>query len=146
LAADSHSCRQRFHDHPLSKTLERVRWRKAGALDLRLVVIRPVPCQGPGAKSGAGLRRRRVLHAASGAAKEYGWTAKPNVIPLPKWRDPENKYRASTLDLISELRRELWADAIDRTHLTDFMSGRPSHPKSHKCKPNLASCLFAATA
>jgi len=80
------------------------------------------------------------------AAKEYGWTAKPNVIPLPKWRDPEKKHRASTLDLISELRRELWADAIDRTHLTDFMSGRPSHSKSHKCKPNLASCLFAATA
>lgn len=184
------------------KTLQRVRWRKAGALDLRLVVIRPVPYQGPGGKKlyrqpaylictdpelpieellqsyvwrwdievnhrdektllGVGQAQVQnpysawavpasavaaysMLHLA--AAKEYGWTAKPNVIPLPKWRDPEKKHRASTLDLINELRRELWADAIDRTHLTDFMSGRPSHSKSHKCKPNLASCLFAATA
>jgi len=70
------------------KTLERVRWRKAGALDLRLVVIRPVPCQGPGGQKAApasAVAAYSMPHLA--AAKEYGWTAKPNVIPLPKCMD-----------------------------------------------------------
>jgi hypothetical protein len=184
------------------KTLERVRWRKAGKEDLRLVVIRACKYRGPGKKPlyrqpaylictdpelplkellqtyiwrwdievnhrdektllGVGQAQVRnplsawsipasavaayaMLHLA--AVHAYGWTGKPNVIPLPHWRDPGKKRRASTLDLVNELRRELWVEAIHSQHLRDFVNGKSPNPKSQKCKPNLASCLFAATA
>ena len=184
------------------KTIDRVRWRKAGAMDLRLVVIRPIPYRGPGGNRqyrqpaylictdpelpleellqnyiwrwdievnhrdektlmGVGQAQVRnplsawsvpasavaayaMLHLA--AVHAYGWSAKPNVIPPPKWRDPAKKRRASTLDLINELRRELWVDAIHSQHLSDFVNARSPGTKSFKCQPSLASCLFAATA
>lgn len=184
------------------KTLDRVRWRKAGNIDLRLVVIRPVPYRGPGAKRlyrqpvylictdpdlpvgellqsyiwrwdievnhrdektllGVGEAQVRnplsawsipasavaayaMLHVA--AVHAYGWSGKPNVIPPPKWRDPQKKRRASTLDLINELRRELWTEAIHSKHLDDFVNAKSPDTKSLKYPPSIASCLFAATA
>ncbi len=184
------------------KTIERVRWRKAGMIDLRLVVIRPVAYQGPGKKRyyrqpaylictdpdlslgellqcyiwrwdievnhrdektllGVGEAQVRnplsawsvpasavaayaMLHLA--AVHAYGWSAKPNVIPPPKWRDPRKKRRASTLDLVNELRRELWSETIHAKHLTDFVHAKTPHTNSLKCLPSIASCLFAATA
>jgi len=184
------------------KTIEPVRWSKAGAMDMKLVVIRPVPYQGPGGirqyrqpaylictdpnlaveeilqsyvgrwdievnhrdeKTLLGVGQAQVRNAYSAwaipasavaayamlhlaAAKAYGWTGKPNVIPQPKWRQSKKKHRASTLDLINELRRELWAEAIDGSHLTDFMQGISPETKSGKCRLNLASALFSATA
>lgn len=85
-----------------------------------------------------------MLHVA--AVHAYGWAGKPNVIPPPKWRDPQKKRRASTLDLINELRRELWAEAIHTKHLTDFVNAKSPDTKSIKYIPSIASCLFAATA
>lgn len=184
------------------KTIERVRWRKAGKIDLRLVIIRPVPYRGPGGKRhyrepaylictdpnlavetllqnyiwrwdievnhrdektllGVGEAQVRnplsawsipasavaayaMLHVA--AVHAYGWAGKPNVIPPPKWRDPKSKQRASTLDLLNEMRRELWSEAIHTKHLTDFMNEKPPQAMSIKCRPSIASCLFAATA
>jgi hypothetical protein len=183
------------------KTLDRVRWRKAGEQDLRLVVIRPVPYTGPGGKRlyrqpaylictdpelcledilqsylwrwdievnhrdektllGVGqaqVRNKRsawsvpasavaaysMLHLA--AIQAYGWSGDPQVIPQPKWRKPERKHRASTMDLINELRRELWADAIHSSHLTDFMQGVSPKAMSEKCSPSLVSSIFSAT-
>lgn len=184
------------------KTIERVRWRKAGSVDLRLLVIRPVPYLGPGGKRqyrqpaylictdpkltveeilqsyiwrwdievnhrdektllGVGEAQVRnplsawsipasavaayaMLHVA--AVHAYGWTGKPNVIPPPRWRDPKKKRRASTLDLINELRRELWSEAIHTKHLTDFVNAKSPDMKSLKYIPNIASSLFSATA
>ncbi len=184
------------------KTIDRVRWRKAGNIDLRLVVIRPVPYRRSGAKRhyrqpaylvctdpdlpieellqnyiwrwdievnhrdektllGVGQAQVRnplsawsipasavaayaMLHVA--AIHAYGWTGKPNVIPPPKWRDPRKKHRASTLDLINELRRELWTEAIHSRHLIDFVNAKTPDTKSIKYQPSIASCLFAATA
>jgi len=182
------------------KTLDRVRWRKAGEQDLRLVVIRPVPYKGPGGKRqyrqpaylictdpdlaleelmqsyiwrwdievnhrdektilGVGQAQVRnpnsawsipasavaayaMLHLA--AIHAYGWAGKPQKIPNPKWRK-STKHRASTLDLINELKRELWADAIHHNHLTDFMHAVSPDTKCDKRHPNLASSLFTAT-
>lgn len=50
------------------------------------------------------------------------------------------------MDLINELRRELWASAIKESHLTDFMNSVSPDTKSEKCNPNLASSVFAANA
>jgi hypothetical protein len=41
------------------------------------------------------------------AIKAFGWDGQPHNLPPPKWRDPNKKKRASTLDLTNELRREL---------------------------------------
>jgi hypothetical protein len=85
-----------------------------------------------------------MLHIA--AIKAYGWAGQPGVIPPAKWRNPKNKHRASTQDLINELRRELWASAIKEQHLTDFMRRAQPNTKSIKCGPNLPSALLALTA
>lgn len=84
-----------------------------------------------------------MLHLA--AIKAYGWDGKPNGIPQPAWRDEKKKKRASTLDLINELRRELWASAIHQNHLTDFLHAKSPETKSVKSIPNIASCLFSGT-
>jgi len=85
-----------------------------------------------------------MLHLA--AIKAYGKSGKPGVIPEALWRDPSKKQRASTQDLINELRRELWAAAIRPEILTDFMTRARQPTKSVKCGPDLCSSLFAMTA
>lgn len=85
-----------------------------------------------------------MLHLA--AIKAYGQGGKPTAIPEAKWRRPWKKIRPSTQDLINELRRELWAQAIRPGHLTDFMHTARHRTKPLKSEPNLCSCLFAATA
>lgn len=84
-----------------------------------------------------------MLHIA--AMKAYGWAGKPDVIPAPKWRDPNKKKRSSTQDLLNELRRELWSRAIRPSHLNDFMHHVPQETKSEKCYPKLCDALFYAT-
>ena len=184
------------------KTIERARWRKAGEMDLRLVVIRAIPRKGPRGnraysqpaylictdpslalgdllqsyiwrwdievnhrdeKTLLGVGEAQVRNPESAwsvpasavaayamlqlaAIRAFGWDGKPNVIPPPQWRDPEKKRRASTLDLVNELRRELWADAIHNMNLTDFKNGKSPDAKSVKYQPNLGSALFTATA
>ena len=85
-----------------------------------------------------------MLHVA--AMKAYGWNGKPNTIPAAKWRDPKKKKRASTQDLINELRRELWAESINPKHLTDFMNRDASGMKSVKGETDMCSAILASTA
>jgi hypothetical protein len=59
---------------------------------------------------------------------------------------PRRPQRPSTQDLINELRRELWANAIRPEVLTDFMNTAHGNTKPLKFTPNLCSSLFAATA
>lgn len=80
------------------------------------------------------------------AIKAYGKNGKPDTIPEAKWRRPSKKPRPSTQDLLNELRRELWAQAIRPEHLTDFMHAARHRTKPLKSEPNLCSTLFAATA
>jgi hypothetical protein len=185
------------------KTLSPVRWRAAGEIDLRLLVIRPVgfrPRKGARMsytrpaylictdaqmpadeilqeyvwrwdievnhreeKTILGVGQAQVrnpnsvqdipasavaayamLHLA--AIKAYGKGGKPAIIPEAKWRRPWKKIRPSTQDLLNELRRELWANAIRQPHLSDFMTNARQHTKSLKSAPDLCSTLFAATA
>jgi hypothetical protein len=192
----------KWHDFEV-KTLAPVRWRAAGEIDLRLVIIRPV---GYRLRKGGKLLYRQpaylictdvnlsledilqeyiwrwdievnhrdektilgvgqaqvrnehsvtsvpatavaayaMLHLA--AIKAYGKHGKPGVIPEALWRDPDQKQRASTQDLINELRRELWATAIRPEILTDFMTRAHRATKSVKSAPDLCSSLFAMTA
>ena len=85
-----------------------------------------------------------MLHVA--AMKAYGWAGKPEMIPPPKWRDPKKKKRASTLDLINELRRELWSHAIRPSHLFDFVNRPSGELKSEKSYPTLMDATLYSTA
>lgn len=185
------------------KTIAPVRWRVAGAIDLRLVVIRPVGyrlrkgarklytqpayliCTDPhlpiedllqeyiwrwdievnhrDEKTILGVGQAQVrnensvksipatavaalamLHLA--AIKAYGQRGGPESIPAPKWRNRTKKKRPSTQDLINELRRELWAEAIRPEILSDFMNKTKGQKTSVKSDPDICSALFAATA
>lgn len=185
------------------KTLAPIRWRAAGEMDLRLVVIRPVGyrprkgarksytqpayliCTDPDLpleellqqyvwrwdievnhrdeKTILGVGQAQVrnensvrnipatavaayamLHLA--AIKAYGQGGKPTAIPEAKWRKPSKKQRPSTQDLINELRRELWAQAIRPEILTHFMNKAQAKQKLVKFQPDICSSLFAATA
>jgi len=185
------------------KTLDPLRWRAAGKIDLRLVVIAPVAyrrrpngkrlyrqpgyliCTDPDLpletlvqeyiwrwdievnhrdeKTILGVGQAQVRNANSvesvpaaavaayamlhvAAMKAYGWNGKPNTIPEAKWRNPKKKKRASTQDLINELRRELWSESINPKHLTDFMNRNPSATKSVKSETDLCSAILASTA
>lgn len=185
------------------KTLAPLRWRAAGDMDLRLVVIAPVAymrrpngkrlyrqpgyliCTDPDLplatlvqeyiwrwdvevnhrdeKTILGVGQAQVrnehsvatvpaaavaayamLHVA--AMKAYGWSGKSNTIPPAKWRNPEKKKRASTQDLVNELRRELWSESINPRHLTDFMNRSATGTKPVKSETDLCSAILASTA
>lgn len=185
------------------KTLGPLRWRAAGEMDLRLVVIAPVAymrrpngkrlyrqpgyliCTDPDLpletlvqeyiwrwdievnhrdeKTILGVGQAQVRNAHSvesvpaaavaayamlhvAAMKAYGWNGKPNTIPAAKWRDPKKKKRASTQDLVNELRRELWSDSINPKHLTDFMNPDASGMTSVKSITDMCSAILASTA
>ena len=85
-----------------------------------------------------------MLHVA--AIRAYGWAGKANIIPLPKWRDPKKKKRASTLDLVNELRRQLWSRAIRPSHLSHFANNNHTLTKPQKYSPQLQSALNYRTA
>jgi len=54
--------------------------------------------------------------------KLWGVKGMPQPRNIPKWQNPNRKYRASTNDLIKQLRSELWADSICSLNLSDFVS------------------------
>jgi len=67
----------------------------------------------------------------------------PLAIPVPKWR-PHKRSRASTQDLISLLRQELWAQTITSHNSSYFRSTVSRNHKSQKSVPNLPGALFYA--
>jgi hypothetical protein len=58
--------------------------------------------------------------------KIWGVKGIPQQHNIPKWQDLTKKHRASTNDLIKQLRSELWADSIASTNFSDFVSKQNS--------------------
>ena len=85
-----------------------------------------------------------MLHLA--AMKAFGWEGRPTSLPAPAWRDPKKKTRASTLDLINEIRRELWSGSIRSSHFTDFAQPDRRGTKSEKRSPSIGDAIFYSTA
>jgi hypothetical protein len=77
------------------------------------------------------------------ARKAFPSERLPLSMPLPKWRSHKQS-RASTQDLISLLRQELWADAITSRNFSHFRSTGTGNHKSRKLLPNLPGALFYA--
>jgi hypothetical protein len=72
----------------------------------------------------------------------YGPTGAPDRINDPKWyRRPPNQ-RATTNELINQLRFELWAPALSQQHFHDFSHQTIPNQKSRKCPLPLAAAAF----
>jgi hypothetical protein len=84
-----------------------------------------------------------MLHLAG--IRAFGWSGSAHSLPLPKWRNPHKKKRASTLDLINELRRELWSEGIRIPRFPGFDEPCPLEQKPEKLYPSLPDMLFYAT-
>ena len=75
----------------------------------------------------------------------YGVNGLPDALPPPKWRK-KKKPRASTSDLISQLRHDLWGEALGLAHFSGFGEGDLPKAKPEKFKPHLPSAVLYATA
>ena len=62
-------------------------------------------------------------------------------LPTPKWRQKPAR-RVTTMDLINNLRHELWAQSI---HFSGFVNNAPKNTKPQKCDPTLQNALFYAS-
>lgn len=78
------------------------------------------------------------------AARAFGINGLPAALPPPKWRAKHVKPRASTPDLLNQLRYELWGRAIANAHFSGFPHTKNSHTKPEKLKPDLAATVFYA--
>ncbi|KAF0153814.1 MAG: hypothetical protein FD159_2759 [Syntrophaceae bacterium] len=76
-------------------------------------------------------------------ANTYGVNGLPDALPPPKWRK-KKKPRASTANLISQLRYDLWSEALGFTHFSGFASGHSPSTKPEKFKPHLPSAVLYA--
>jgi hypothetical protein len=69
----------------------------------------------------------------------------PDAVPPPKWRQRQPKLRASTQDLVRQLRHELWGDAL---HTKSFCRVRPQtrlDRTRQKLHPSLAAAVLSAS-
>jgi hypothetical protein len=77
------------------------------------------------------------------ATQTYGNGGAPDRQHQPKWHRRAPHKRATTNELINQLRIELWASALQPGHFSDFMSGTPPNQKSKKCECNPAAAMFS---
>lgn len=78
------------------------------------------------------------------AARAYGPAGMPETLPLPSWRKREPPRRATTMNLIQQLRYELWSHGMRATNFSGFTSRDPSTQKPEKHFLPLESALFYA--
>ncbi len=77
------------------------------------------------------------------ATQAYGKSAVPDRQHQPKWYRRGADKRATTNELINQLRIEMWAAALRPGYFSDFMSGIAPVQKSPKCKLNPAAAMFS---
>ncbi|MCG3129031.1 MAG: hypothetical protein CHACPFDD_03928 [Phycisphaerae bacterium] len=80
------------------------------------------------------------------AVKAYGPTGVSNALPPPAWRRAAPAPRPSTMQLINELRHELWNQAISSAGLHPFPTTTPENQKAQKPTPKIATSLFYTVA
>jgi hypothetical protein len=82
-----------------------------------------------------------LILAANRALKKCDYT-----LPLPNWRKPISKPRATTLDMIRHLRAELWGKALGVENFEDFRKDANDDLKPTKLTPHLPSAVLYASA
>jgi hypothetical protein len=76
------------------------------------------------------------------SAKAYGQDGSPDRLAQAKWYQRQPTQRATTSELINQLRRELWSEALNSNHFADFTSATPPDQKSEKCPVPFQSAAF----
>jgi hypothetical protein len=77
------------------------------------------------------------------ATQTYGKNGAPDRQHQPKWYRRRKDQRATTNELINQLRIELWASSLRPEHFSDFMTGTRSCQKSEKSECNPAAAMFS---
>lgn len=77
------------------------------------------------------------------ATQAYGKQGAPDRHHQPKWYRRQTDQRATTNELLNQLRIELWASALRPGHFSDFMTATTPDQKSEKCKLNPAAAMFS---
>lgn len=136
-------------DIPLEKVLQAYIWRWEVEVNFR------------DEKTLLGVGQAQVRHEASvesvpalgvaaysamllGAAMAYGPAGMPETLPLPSWRKREKPRRATTMNLIQQLRYELWSHGMRATNFSGFTSDFSSTQKPEKPFMPLETGLFYA--
>jgi len=78
--------------------------------------------------------------------KTYGKTGAPDRLHHAKWYRRKPEQRATTNELINQLRFELWAGALNPRHFAAFSSKSSSDQNASKCELPLASAAFTTLA
>lgn len=78
------------------------------------------------------------------ATQAYGKSGTSPRQQQPKWYHRSANQRATTNELINQLRIELWAAALRPGHFSDFINGPTPDEKSDKCKFNPAPAIFSS--
>jgi hypothetical protein len=78
------------------------------------------------------------------ATEAYGKRGVPDRQHQPKWYRRGADKRATTNELINQLRIELWASALQPEHFSDFMTDSTTHQKSEKNQLNPAAAMFSS--
>lgn len=73
--------------------------------------------------------------------KTYGAEGKPDTFKNPKWYKRKTEARATTNELINQLRYEMWASAL-RSNFSALSQSTPSDQKAGKCDIPLGSAAF----
>ena len=77
------------------------------------------------------------------ATQAYGKSGVPDRQHQPKWYHRETQKRATTNELINQLRIELWASALRPGYFSDFMNATTPDMKSQKSQLNPAAAMFS---
>ncbi len=77
----------------------------------------------------------------------YGLPGTQPHVPAPKWRAATTKRRITTQDLIQQLRRDLWGQALGclETDSDHFVSETSTDTKCPEFHPSLAAAVFYAS-
>ena len=76
-----------------------------------------------------------------GAVKTYGADGNPETFKRPRWYKRKPSQRATTSELITQLRYELWASALTTNFLP--LSSKTMHTQNgRKCDPPLEAAIF----
>jgi hypothetical protein len=72
----------------------------------------------------------------------YGIKGAPERMDQAKWYRRKEGDRTTTNELINQLRRDLWSEALNPNHFSHFMSTTPSDQKSEKSPVPLSTAAF----
>jgi len=78
------------------------------------------------------------------ARRVFGADGTPDLLPPPRWRARSAPPRASTQNLISHLRAELWGEALGVKNFSGFTLEKLSDPSPEKDLPDLLSAVLYA--